>query len=173
MRRVLIESPFKGKGSDTKARKIDELINTRYARVATHDSLMRGEAPFTMHLLYTQEGILNDDYPDERDLGIAAGLAWGESATASAFYIDLGVSTGMRYGLRNAQYRNRVIELRSVFDRDAVYLNKTTESLDHLYSLSMAQFGKGDVAQFAAKQNHLRNMLLNKWLGWCTNKNFQ
>jgi hypothetical protein len=38
--------------------------------------LLRGESPIASHLLYTQPGILKDDVPEERPLGIEAGLAW-------------------------------------------------------------------------------------------------
>lgn len=57
MRLVIVESPFAG----------DVEENIKYARAAVRDCLMRGEAPIASHLLYTQEGILNDDIPEERN----------------------------------------------------------------------------------------------------------
>ena len=66
MRRVILESPYAG----------DVEENVAYARAAVRDSLLRGESPIASHLLYTQPGILMDDVPDERRLGIEAGLAW-------------------------------------------------------------------------------------------------
>lgn len=83
--RVIIESPFAG---DVKA-------NTAYARRAMADSLARGEHPIASHLLYTQPGILDDDIPEERARGIAAGLAWREVMDMAVFYVDRGWSTGM------------------------------------------------------------------------------
>ena len=56
MQRVIIESPYAG----------DVERNVRYARAAMADCLKRGEAPFASHLLYTQEGVLDDDIPGER-----------------------------------------------------------------------------------------------------------
>lgn len=92
MRRVIIESPFAG----------DVARNIAYARRCVRDSLLRGEAPIASHLLYTQEGILDDLVPAERDQGIAAGLAWRTVADASVVYVDLGISNGMMLGIRAA-----------------------------------------------------------------------
>ncbi len=86
MKLVIIESPYAGE--------IER--NTHYARAAMHDCLCRGEAPLASHLLYTQEGILDDAKPLERALGIAAGFAWGGYADAVVFYTDFGMSEGMR-----------------------------------------------------------------------------
>lgn len=85
MKLVIIESPFAG----------DISANIAYARRAMADSLKRGEAPIASHLLYTQEGILNDSIPEERKLGIAAGLAWREVSDLRVFYVDKGWSNGM------------------------------------------------------------------------------
>lgn len=89
MKLVIIESPYAG----------DVERNVEYARRAMADSLSRGEAPIASHLLYTQPGILDDDKPEERALGIAAGLAWRTVATFAAFYIDRGCSPGMKAAL--------------------------------------------------------------------------
>lgn len=84
-RLVILESPYAGN--------VDR--NVAYARAAMADCLRRGEAPIASHLLYTQPGVLDDDIPGERALGIEAGLAWGRVADAAVFYVDLGWSTGM------------------------------------------------------------------------------
>ena len=73
---VIIESPFAG----------DVDTNIKFARACMRDSLDRGESPFAMHLLYTQEGILNDNVPEERNRGIEAGLAWGKHASKTVVY---------------------------------------------------------------------------------------
>jgi hypothetical protein len=96
MIRVLIETPFAG---DTQE-EIEE--NIKYARACMSDCLKRGEAPFASHLLYTQPGILEDSIPEERKLGIEAGLLWGEAATFTIVYIDRGVSEGMEIGINRA-----------------------------------------------------------------------
>ena len=48
------------------------------------------------HLLYTQPGILDDTIPDEREVGIAAGLEWAHVAEAMVIYTDRGISPGMQ-----------------------------------------------------------------------------
>ena len=108
MRRVLLESPY---GSQDP--KIIER-NVRYARACMHDCLMRGEAPFASHLLYTQPGVLRDEIPDERERGINAGLAIGETMEISVIYTDLGMSRGMEYGIRNAEANGRPVEMRKL-----------------------------------------------------------
>lgn len=104
MKLVIIESPFAG---DIKG-------NILYARMALRDSLLRGEAPIASHLLYTQEGVLNDLIPAERQQGIDAGLAWGRVADLTAIYIDKGISRGMEYGIQRAISEGRKIMFRSL-----------------------------------------------------------
>lgn len=106
MRRVILESPFAG----------DVEANVAYARDCLRDCLLRGEAPIASHLLYTQPGVLDDNIPAERALGITAGLAWGEGADATVVYTDRGVSRGMEYGIANAMSAGRVVEMRSLRD---------------------------------------------------------
>jgi hypothetical protein len=102
MKRVVIESPFKG---DTKK-------NISYARACMHHSILKGEAPFASHLLYTQEGVLDDKFPLERLLGITAGFVWGEKADLVAVYIDLGITDGMSLGIHEAKERGTPVEHR-------------------------------------------------------------
>ena len=107
MKRVLIESPFAGE--------VDR--NQMYARFCLHDSVTRfKEAPYASHLLFTQEFILDDDVPEERKLGIDAGLVWGEVAEKTIVYVDLGMSTGMAYGILNAARSTppRLIQFRNL-----------------------------------------------------------
>ena len=90
---VIIESPFAG----------DVETNIKFARACMRDSLNRGEAPFAMHLLYTQDGILDDDIPEERNWGIEAGLAWGKHASRTVVYTNLGITEGMETGIQRAK----------------------------------------------------------------------
>lgn len=106
MRRVIVESPFAAPSPEQRAR------NLAYARAALRDCLLRGEAPLASHLLYTQAGVLDDDLPEERALGIEAGLVWGELADATVVYMDFGVSTGMRMGIDRAHKAGRKVEVR-------------------------------------------------------------
>jgi hypothetical protein len=73
-----------------------------------------GDAPFPSHALYTQEGVLNDDIPQERDLGIDAGLAIGARLEATVVYVDLGISRGMAMGIERAEREGRPVERRSL-----------------------------------------------------------
>ncbi len=102
MKLVILESPYAG----------DVERNIQYARKCLRDSLKRGEAPMVSHLLYTQEGVLDDDISEERWLGINAGLAWRKVAEASVVYHDHGISSGMQYGIDAAKKEGLPIEFR-------------------------------------------------------------
>jgi hypothetical protein len=113
LRLVIIESPYAArKDGEWDPAGVEE--NLRYLRAAMHDCLLRGEAPYASHALYTQEGVLNDQVPEERKLGIAAGFAWNRRAEASVFYVDRGISSGMREGIKNAVSEQRPIEFRTI-----------------------------------------------------------
>lgn len=109
LRKVIVESPFKGATPEVQQKNIE------YARACARDCLINHhETPFLSHLLYTQPGILNDAFSEERQLGIEAGLAWGENAEATIVYTDLGVSEGMVYGINNAIEAGRLVEYRKL-----------------------------------------------------------
>ena len=101
---VFIESPFAG----------DVVANIKFARACMRDSLSRGEAPFAMHLLYTQEGILRDEIPEERKWGMEAGFAWGKHACKTVVYTNLGITKGMELGIQRAIEEGREIEYREL-----------------------------------------------------------
>lgn len=105
MKLIIIESPYAGNVEQ----------NLAYARAAMRDSIMRDEAPLASHLLYTQEGILNDDIPEERRLGISLGYWWGSKAATVAFYIDHGMSRGMEAALQYYQTHRIPIEYRKLY----------------------------------------------------------
>jgi hypothetical protein len=109
MRRVIVESPFKGATPELAAR------NVRYARACMRDCLLRNESPYASHLLYTQPGVLRDDVPEERKLGMEAGRTWmtvRDSDLLVAAYVDLGISSGMQWGIDNAVGCGRQTETR-------------------------------------------------------------
>ena len=83
MKRVVMESPYAGNVE----------ANVAYARRALLDCLQRGEAPIASHLLITQ--VLDDNDPDQRAAGIAAGVAWHGVADLVVFYVDRGMTRGM------------------------------------------------------------------------------
>lgn len=106
---VIVETRFRGRTPK------EELRNIEYARACAHDCLVNhSEAPFLSHLLYTQPGILDDTIPTERQLGIDAGLAIGALMQATIVYTDLGISTGMQYGIDNAKKAGRPIIYRTL-----------------------------------------------------------
>jgi len=90
---VILESPYA----------INVKRNIEYARMCVRDSLLRGESPIASHLLYTQEGILNDNIASERMLGILAGLEWAKVAEKHVFYIDYEMSPGMQLAWNNSE----------------------------------------------------------------------
>ena len=90
--RVILETPYAG----------DVGANLAYLRACMRDCLRRGEAPFASHGLYTQPGVLRDDDPAERDLGIRAGFAWRPHAARTVVYTDRGISSGMQRGIDHA-----------------------------------------------------------------------
>jgi hypothetical protein len=110
VRLVILESPYAG----------DVEANLAYARACMADALRRGEAPMVSHALYTQPGVLDDTIPDERRLGIDAGLAWGRVAEATVVYADRGVSRGMREGVARARAEGRPVEVRWLQPASAV-----------------------------------------------------
>lgn len=73
-------------------------------------------------------GILDDAKPEERALGIEAGLAWGPVAQATVVYVDRGISEGMWQGIDRAEAEGRLVEWRSlhavgnlsIAERDAI-----------------------------------------------------
>lgn len=108
MKRVIVETPYAG----------DVGRNIHYARLCLHDCLLRGEAPFASHLLYTQESVLDDDIPGECKLGILAGFTWGSVAEATVVYTDYGISNGMKEGIKRAETEGRPVEYRKLFKKD-------------------------------------------------------
>lgn len=104
--RVVIESPFAG----------DVAKNLKFLRACMRECLLRGEAPFASHALYTQEGVLRDEDPEERKLGMEAGFRWGEAAQKVIVYDNLGVSGGMEKGIERAKELGLPIEWRKLKD---------------------------------------------------------
>ena len=106
MKIVIIESPFAG----------DRELNSRYLSACLRDSLNRGEAPFASHALYTREGVLDDDIPEERTKGMEAGWAFTAKADLVAVYVNLGISGGMELGIRRADELGIPFEYRAIRD---------------------------------------------------------
>ena len=140
MKLVIIESPYAADTPEGVAANVD------YARRCVADSLARGEAPFASHLLYTQEGILDDTIPEQRTQGIRAGFAWGVCADLRAFYVDRGMSAGMALALMELrklgrEYETRMLDwelpvvsptdlaaLKAVIDHDRTVMDKASKA---------------------------------------------
>lgn len=113
---TVIESPYAG----------DIEANVAYARACMRAVLLGGGVPFASHLLYTQPGVLRDEVPEDRALGMRAG--WSVYRTPKAICavcLDRGVSSGMISGVRYAManharvltcslWRERLIEASEV-----------------------------------------------------------
>lgn len=110
MKLVILESPYAG----------DVARNVAYARACLRDSLLRNEAPIASHLLYTQDGVLDDDVPEMRVLGIAAGLAWCPRSDGTVVYIDYGITKGMQGGIDRANAEGRPVEFRRILPKAVV-----------------------------------------------------
>lgn len=104
MRLVILESPYAGN--------IEQ--NILYAKKCVLDCLLRGEAPIASHLLFTQEGILEDHNKEQRELGIKAGLSWQKVADAVVVYTDRGISPGMAWGITSAHQIGLTVEYRTL-----------------------------------------------------------
>jgi hypothetical protein len=114
VRRVIVESPYAGHTQRVIGR------NVRYLGACLRDSLLRGEAPFASHGLYTLPGVLDDSDAAERKLGITAGFAWRPAAEATVVYDDYGITEGMRLGIEHARELGQLIEVRQLYERAAV-----------------------------------------------------
>lgn len=107
MERVIFESPFAG----------DITANTEYAAKCIVELILyHGKAPMASHLLYTR--MLNDHVAEERQIGIDAGLAYGRHADKTVIAVDRGVSTGMRYGVINAEKAGRKLQFFTLSNDD-------------------------------------------------------
>lgn len=103
-RRVVVESPFAG----------DRDTNVEYAIACMRDCLSRNEAPIASHLLYTLPGLYDDSVPEQRELGILAGLSWAVCSHATAVYYDLGITDGMKWGVAACLRQGRALEYRTL-----------------------------------------------------------
>ncbi len=80
---VIVESPYAGEVEK----------NMGYLAVCLKDCIVRGETPYASHWMLTT--ILDDKDPEERKIGIEAGLSMRQCIGRAVFYIDRGWSSGM------------------------------------------------------------------------------
>lgn len=110
MRLVQIESPYAG----------DVFKNIQYLRLCMRDCLMKGEAPYASHGLYTQPFVLDDNDPEERKLGVKAGWSFLPAVEAVVVYADLGISSGMKGGITRATNLGMTVEYRTIGNFEAL-----------------------------------------------------
>ena len=126
--RVTVESPFAG----------DRERNRAYLLRAMLDSCARGEAPLASHMLYTQ--FLDDDIPEQRDMGIECGLAWASLAEKMIFYVDYGMSNGMERAQAYALENNiLVVERKIGTNEDVIHSAIKAFKFSELYGHNSSQ----------------------------------
>ncbi len=125
MKRVFLESPYAG----------DVEQNINYARACVRDSLLRGETPVAPHILFTQDGVLRDSVPNERQFGISAGFFWRDVSDATVIYIDRGLSRGMLEGVHDSISKNVPVEVRRLNSEPPTTI--VTEALKALHDLGL------------------------------------
>jgi hypothetical protein len=98
MIRVVIESPLRG----------DFERNRRYAVWCAYHCFT--EAAYASHLMFPF--FLDDELHEHREFGIEAGYSWANCADIIAFYLDLGMSEGMKRARK--QWEGRVTDDREL-----------------------------------------------------------
>jgi len=88
---VVIESPYRAYSE------LELQRNLAYCRALVRFVVNRGDSPLASHLDITQA--LDDRDPEQRERGIAAGLARLRVADVHLFGVDLGWSSGMKRAL--------------------------------------------------------------------------
>lgn len=109
MKRVIVESPFKG----------DRKRNKAYLESCLRDCIDRHESPYASHKMLTD--CLDDDTPEERFIGIEAGFAWKSVADLHVFYTDLGFSGGMKKSLDICVHSNLPYVMRTLRSEDVFW----------------------------------------------------
>jgi hypothetical protein len=119
MKRVVVESPFKG----------DVERNKLYLERCLRDCVMRGESPYASHKMLTD--CLDDDDPKEREMGITAGYAWWTAGDLVVFYVDFGWSSGMTRAWERCRKEGVPYETR-IIPADAEYVRIVQEEKEQI-----------------------------------------
>ena len=112
MKLTIIESPFAGTPEHSEKEHRD------YLDRCIKDSIDRGESPYASHKMLVDS--LDDSDPEQRKIGIEAGLAWGTMANIIVFYLDYGWSSGMENGLCQHVWPNKVNAIKKLVEHTAV-----------------------------------------------------
>lgn len=86
--KIYVASPYRGETSEIVRR------NVRYVLDICREIAYMGHYPFAPHLHDPQ--FLEDNVPKERAMGLASGKAWLEACDGVIFFIDRGMSDGMK-----------------------------------------------------------------------------
>lgn len=107
MKLVVIESPYAPPAHVTNGDERASYLqrNAFYLRALAQWCVGMRWAPYASHKLLTQW--LDDEVPEQRDLGIAAGLAWARHAELAIVGVNYGISSGMNRGI-DVHVRNGV-----------------------------------------------------------------
>ena len=120
MRAAIVESPFKTTDielANGETVTIEEGKNVEYAKACCLWALDQCYSPYASHLFFTQ--FLDDSIPEQRRLGIEAGMTWGRFNSDRLFFVDRGFTEGMVYGFRESKkqgQRSKVIKLGGDWD---------------------------------------------------------
>jgi len=120
MRPAIVESPFKTAEivlANGETATIEEAKNIEYAKACCLWALDQCYSPYASHLFFTQ--FLDDSIPEQRKLGIQAGITWGSAADVRIFFVDRGFTEGMVYGYKASKtlpQRIKVIKLGGDWD---------------------------------------------------------
>jgi len=94
--------------------------HVQYARELMRWALYNGLTPYASHLLYTQPGVLRDDVPAEREMGILAAKRWHELADVAVVGLDYHVSSGMLWGIQQHVDQEREIKFVKLYQKNDV-----------------------------------------------------
>lgn len=131
---IQVESPY----STSNGKSIEE--NLEYARKAMWSILVMGDTPYASHLLYTQPGVLNDAIPEERELGIQAGLEMyrQKKSDACAIFVENGITLGMLHGIKVALENEIPVEFRSIaFLEPEVFQEIIDDTFSRIHAMSI------------------------------------
>lgn len=118
MRTVAIESPYRVVCDGDTREELER--HKRYLDACILDCIYRGEAPFAGHAYLPN--VLCDYDPADRALGISLHIEISSGLDALVVYTDLGITDGMRAGIRAAADRKQVTEFRVLGGQWSVWL---------------------------------------------------
>lgn len=146
---VQLESPYRGNNYEHTE------FNVAYANACIRDCLLNGEAPFASHIQYTNA--TDDKNPYERALGINAGLHFLNFACYTVVYTDLGITSGMKQGIKKAISMDKKVLYRN--------LPNFEQFLDeHKHLLNGYSHIVGKEREYTLKDEFINDLYLDKFV---------